>query len=234
MIVIGCQIETTQDIVKNLNKVLNIIDNEKFDLCVFPELHLTSYDFNYIESLENYIIEKSLNKIKNKIKENQIVVIGTVWDKYNSAAIISKEDILFYHKNTLTEEDAIFFKTGKDIKTIDFLGFKIGFIICRDQDNIALINSYKKKNLDILIQLSAHYYEPHIAIKKLDKNIAMAIVRAIDAGALFIKVNSVNYLNKKLSLGSSIIVNSKGLVLRQAVKNNEEIFNFNTSEIGWS
>ena len=49
MNIIVCQIETTQDIAKNLNKVLNIIDNEKFDLCVFPELHLTSYDFDYIE-----------------------------------------------------------------------------------------------------------------------------------------------------------------------------------------
>jgi len=230
MIIIGCQVETTQNIDKNLDKVLNIIDEEMFNICIFPELHLTSYDFNYIKSLKHETIENYLIEIKNKLKENQIVIVGTVWKRYNSAAIISKENISFYHKNTLTKDDKTFFIASKKIKTIEFMNYKIGFIICRDQNNINLINSYKNKKIDILIQLSAHFYEPPIAIRKIDKNIALPIVRAIDSNALLIKINSVGYLNNKISLGSSMIVNKKGVLLRQANKYNEEIIKFNIKE----
>lgn len=231
MNIIGCQVETTKDIAKNLEKVLYIIDTEMFDFCIFPELHLTSYDFEYINSLEDNIIEHSLNRIKNKLKENQIVILGTVWNQYNSAAIISSKNILFYNKSTLTEKDKTFFKKDQELKIINFCDYKIGFLICRDQDNMTLINSYKEQNIDILVQLSAHFYAPKIAIERLDKNIAMPIVRAIDSKSLLVKINSVGNLNDEISLGNSIIVNKKGIVFKQANKYNEEIIKFNTKDI---
>lgn len=234
MNIVLAQISISPDYKKNLSKILNIIKNNKFDIVVFPELSLTSYDLKRAIHIKNDEILNSLSAIQKNIKKNKIVIVGTLIHKkdviYNTSAVISSKNISFYYKNTLTKYDSIYLTSGTDNLIFEFKNFKIGCLICRDQDNIELIKKYKQEDCDILLHQSAHYYSEDIIIKKIDKNIAMPIVRAIDSSTLFCKVNAVGKNKKKLSLGNSMIVNKKGIILRQANKFEEEIIKFNIKD----
>jgi predicted amidohydrolase len=226
------QIDITASISVNLKKILKIIEeNPTSHLIIFPELALTSYNFEYIASLNQQDIDNALKKIQLLLSSNdQIIVIGTSRYThkgliYNSAAIISSQNILFYDKINLTEKDRKIFSSGNEIYIFNSRNFKVGIIICRDQNDLKLIQQYKDK-IDIMLQLSAHYYKTEIALKKLDKNIAMPIVRAIDCNCTWIKVNTVGRCNNEISLGNSIIVSPLGEILRQANKFTEEILTF--------
>ncbi len=234
MRIILAQISISKNYKNNLSKIMDIIDDNVFDIMVFPELALSSYDLKNSIKLSNKKIFKSLESIQKKLGKEQIVIIGTMIknDKkiYNSAAVIAQNNIVFYNKNTLTKYDSKYFKRGKNILTFKYKNSKIGLLICRDQDNNKLIKQYKREECNILFQLSAHYYNKKTAIKKLDKNIAMPIVRAIDTNTLFCKVNTVGKNKHKISLGSSLIVDSSGCVFRKANMFKEEIIKFNTEE----
>ncbi len=237
MNIVLAQITINQNYKKNLSKILNTIENNKFDILVFPELSLTSYDLKRAIKIPNDKILDSLSEIQKNIKKNKIVIVGTLIHKkdfiYNASAVISSENISYYYKNTLTKYDSIYLNNGTDTLIFEFKNFKIGFLICRDQDNKKLIEKYKKINCNILIQQSAHYYSKDIALKKIDKNIAMPIVRAIDSSTLFCKVNAVGKNKKKLSLGNSMIVNKEGIILRQANKFQEEIIKIKIKDKKW-
>lgn len=228
------QISINRNYKRNLLKIIDIMDNNEFDIIVFPELALTSYDLRNSLKLSNKKIVKSLNVIQKNLDKEQMVIVGTMIKNeektYNAAAVIDQNNIVFYKKNTLTKYDSKYFNKGQEILVIKYKNNKIGLLVCRDQDNNKLINQYKIAKCDILFQLSAHYYNRKTAIKKLNKNIAMPIVRAIDSSTLFCKVNTVGKNKKKISLGSSMIVDSFGRVLRKANIFKEEIIKFYIEE----
>lgn len=228
------QISATTSIQANIQKILDVIKkHQTSDLIVFPELALTSYDLSYITSLKHQNIENALKRIRFQLSsQKQTIVVGTSRYShegfiYNSAAIISSRNILFYDKINLTEKDKKIFSQGDKIRIFNLEDFKIGITICRDQNDIELIQRYKGK-IDVMVQLSAHYYESLTALKKLDKNIAMPIVRAIDCNCTWVKANTVGQCNHEISLGNSMIVSPFGEVLRQANKYTEEILTFET------
>jgi|SaaInl8_200m_RNA_FD_contig_91_417054_length_2682_multi_3_in_0_out_0_3 predicted amidohydrolase len=227
MNIILAQIKIKKNYKKNLHKIMKITKSNKFDILVFPELSLTSYNLKKVIKIDKSTIFKPLKEIQNIINDTQIVIVGTIVYKnnkiYNASAIISSKKIEYYFKNTLTEYDEKYFKSGTKKFIFKFKNNKIGLLICRDQDNVKLINNYKKEKCDILLHQSAHYYNKDTAIKKLDKNIAMPIVRAIDSNSLFCKVNSVGKNKNKISLGSSMIIDTQGCVLRKANQFKEEI-----------
>ena len=230
MNIVLAQIEISENYKVNLVKMLNTINDNEFDILVFPELSLTSYNLKKATVIDDKILFKVLKKIQREIIDNKIIIVGTVLRKnnfnYNASAVISRKKIQYYFKNTLTEYDTEYFKKGVDHLTFKFKKFKIGLLLCRDQNNLKLLKQYKNAKCDILIHQSAHYYNSNIAIQKLDKNIAMPIVRAIDANVLFCKVNTVGYNGNKVSLGNSIVVDKNGSVLRHANHFNEEIIKY--------
>jgi predicted amidohydrolase len=225
------QISVEQNLKKNLKKVIRIINENNSDLIVFPELALTSYDLEYISSLNRQNINEALNKIRLLLSSRkQTVIIGTSrYDNkgyiYNSAAIITPANIFFYDKINLTEKDKRIFIAGEQTKIFEIQNFRIGIIICRDQNDIELIKKYKEK-IDLMAHLSAHYYEPVTAIKKSDKNIAIPITRAIDCCCIWTKVNTVGQNGSEISLGKSIVVSPYGEILRQSNKFSDEIITF--------
>ena len=234
MKILLAQISISKSHKKNLSKILDIIQNHNFDILLFPELALTSYDLKKAVDIPDKSLRKSLKSIQESLGKKQRVIVGTITkikgSVYNSAAVISKKRIKYYHKNTLTDYDELYFKRGKDILAFTFKSRRIGILICRDQDNLKLIEKYRKKHCDVLLQLSAHYYNVDTAIRKLDKNIAMPIVRAMDSGALFCKVNAVGKSGDQISLGSSMVVDPSGQIYRKANIMTEELVQFNTGE----
>jgi len=235
MKIILAQISISQNYKYNLEKIINIINNNKFNIIIFPELSLTSYNLKKAIKLSNKKIFKSLKSIQKKLNKEQVAIIGTIIKNgnklYNSAAIINKKKIIFYNKSTLTEYDSKYLNKGKDILCFQYKKHRIGLLICRDQNNVKLIKRYRKVKCDILIQLSAHYYDKNTASKKLDKNIAMPIVRAIDSNTLLFKVNTVGESMDKVSLGSSMIVSSDGYILKKAKQFKEEIIKFRLNSL---
>ena len=237
MKIVLSQISLKQDYKKNLTKILSVIINNKFDILVFPEFALTSYNLKKAISVSNKKILNSLKKIQKKLKKDQIVIIATLIYQeiyiYNAAVMISKEKMEYYFKNTLTKYDSKYLNSSTDNLIFKFNNFKIGILICRDQNNIQLIKKYKKEKCEIIFQLSAHYYKTRTAIKKMDKNIAMPIVRDIDTNSLFCKVNTVGDVGKKVSLGNSMIVDGNGYILRKANQSHEEIIKFKIKDTKW-
>ena len=234
MKIVLAQVSISSNYKKNLSKIIEIIEKNNFDILVFPELSLTSYNLKKSINISKIAIIKALEEIQKKVKRNKIVIVGTLVHRntkiYNASAIISSKNIEYYYKNTLTKYDSVYFDAGVNNFNFKFKKFNIGILICRDQDNIELIKRYQKDNCDILLHQSAHYYKNNIAIKKVDKNISMPIVRAIDSKCLFCKVNTVGKYKKEISLGNSMIVNKEGVVLRKANQYKEEIIQLNIKD----
>lgn len=226
------QIAVSENYKQNLQKIKKIISENDFDIIVFPELALTSYCLDKVTNITNKEIEKSIISIQSCLSRKQLAIVGTIWrknkKKYNAAALIFKNNIKFYYKSLLTKYDSDFFDAKMKPLVVIHQKKRIGVLICRDQNNLKLIEKYKNCKCDYIFQLSAHYYNEEIALKKLDKNVAMSIVRAIDTKSLFFKVNTVGKNSDYISLGTSMIVNSDGVVLRKANQYEEEIVKFNT------
>jgi predicted amidohydrolase len=218
------QIKVSTDIDKNFNKIIKILKEIDSDIYIFPEMALTGYDIQNIPSIDE--IRKKIILLQQSLTDNKMVIIGSAYYEdnaiFNSALVITNNEIKIYYKNTLTEYDKKIFSSKENILIINYDNLKLGVIICRDQSNLKLIQKYENK-IDLLIQLSAHYYKNEEAIKKLDKNIAYPIIRAIDTKAFVCKVNCVGYLNNLISLGSSMIVDNRGVVLKMANRFEEEI-----------
>jgi len=218
------QVKIINNINKNFNKIVNILNEIDSNLYIFPEMMLTGYDINNIVSFNK--IEEKILLLQKSLTIDKMLIIGSAYYKknniFNTALIITKNNLQIYYKNYLTEYDKKIFSKKENVLIVNFKDLKLGIIICRDQSSLELIHKYKNK-IDLLIQLSAHYYEFEEAIKKLDRNIAYPIIRAIDVNAFVCKVNCVGYLNNLISLGNSMVVDKKGLILKKASMFDEEI-----------
>jgi len=221
------QVEISNNIDENYKKIKKIVDKANSNICVFPEMMLTGYDINNIASFS--VIKEKMLLLQQSLTVNKMLILGSAYyenkNLYNVAIVVLKDNLQKYYKNTLTEYDKKIFSKKDNILIIDFKNLKIGIIICRDQSNLELIQKYKNK-IDLLVQLSAHYYEYEEAIKKLDRNIAYPIIRAVDTHAFVCKVNCVGNLNNLISLGSSMVVDNRGVVLKMANRFEEEIIKF--------
>ena len=224
--IVVAQIAISCDIEKNYKKIVDVVKNYKADMYIFPELSLTSYCLENVYSQK--VIEKYIKKIQQNLHlQHNLVILGSLWQEknrfFNAAVIINSYQLDFYYKQNLTEVDKELFSAGNEIKTVEYKGYKIGFAICRDQNDVEIFKKYKNDKVEIVILLSAHYYEVEEAILKEEKNIALPIARAIDSQVTIIKANSVKRLHNKISLGSSLIIDKNGRVLRKANRYEEEI-----------
>ncbi len=69
MKIVLAQISVSKNYKCNLEKIINIIDDNKFDIIVFPELSLTSYALKNSIKLSSKEIFKSLKNIQKKIRQ---------------------------------------------------------------------------------------------------------------------------------------------------------------------
>ena len=92
-------------------------------------------------------------------------------------------------------------------------GIKCGVLICRDQNSPGLAHHYAKEGVKAIFLLAAHYYPPEEARKKLDKNRALPIARAVENSIYILKANAVGSQDATVSLGNSLIVSPEGSVI---------------------
>jgi predicted amidohydrolase len=79
---------------------------------------------------------------------------------------------------------------------------------------------------DAVFILSAHFYEPVEAIRKLNKNRALPIARAVENNLWVLKANAVGTGNGKISLGGSLIIDPEGSIIHEGNSLNEMILSY--------
>ncbi|MEA2075271.1 MAG: carbon-nitrogen hydrolase family protein [Euryarchaeota archaeon] len=225
------QVKLYNDIEANLitiSKYISLASKENVEILCFPECSVTGYvrDFSTVD--QNKVME-SLDIIQEQVTKDGVnVIVGTPYveheKRFNSAIVLLTNGRRYiYHKIHLTSSETAHFKIGKTPLIFQLGDVKLGVLICRDQNDPMLAHEYKTLGADAIFILSAHFYEPIEAIRKLNKNRALPIARAIENELFVFKANAVGSMNGKISLGGSLVVDPNGFVIQEANHINEMI-----------
>ncbi len=216
---------TVGDLKGNTDLIINTIrSSSEYDIIVFPELSLTGYPPQDLLLDSNFIDEtkQKLDLIRETI-ENQVVIIGYPRQRkgrlFNSAAVISKGDIVGHHDKILLPTYDVFdekryFYPSDSISPIKVQigesSISMGIQICEDlwdddyEDNIT--ETLVEKGAEMIINISASPYRKKI----IDKRLKLCIDRSHHLKYYFIYCNLVGAQDELVFDGRSFIVNSGG------------------------
>ena len=225
------QIALGEDIERNISKSADSLRQAadlNIDILCFPECSLTGYIRSF-DDLSRSDIEKSLDIIhKQGISHNIDFIIGTPYfdnnTQFNAAVLMrASGSRATYFKNMLTAFDQRHFSKGKGDLTFAVKEKRCGILICRDQNSPGLARLYAEKGSEAIFYLAAHYYPPTEARRKVDKNRALPIARAVENRIYVLKANAVGSQGNCVSLGGSIIVDPQGTVVCEEGEKEENI-----------
>jgi predicted amidohydrolase len=224
------QISLCNEIGTNLEKILShlkLAASLELDFLCFPECCLTGYrrDFHNVVWDE---VAKAIDKLQEAVTmEGITIAVGTPYTEagkvYNAAIVISANHRLKYFKNNLTDFDKQYFVEGKEVLSFEVAEVKCGLLICRDQNNPRLAQEYARMGTKVIFLLAAHYYLPAEAHRKVDKNRALPIARAVENSLFVAKANAVGFQDDHVSLGRSMIVDPEGSVVCEADEEEEKL-----------
>lgn len=220
------QMKISSVLTKNLNRIihfLSLANAEDVDIICFPEMALTGYNIELLQSQElNERVNQLLGQIIDKCREYGIVcIIGHPYKEENklfnrASVILPTGKILHYDKQYPTELEKRIFSSGNDILVFEHDQKRFGVVICRDQNYYEIFKKYKDNNCDGVFILAAHFYNPKEARWKIDKNRAIPIARAVENQYYVFLANAVGPHLKMISLGHSLIVDGDGCVVCEA------------------
>lgn len=224
------QISFCNEIETNVAKILSYLKTAGslgLDFLCFPECCLTGYrrDFHNIVWDE---VAQAIDKLQEVVTAEGITIaVGAPYAEagklYNAAIVVSANQRLNYFKNNLTEFDKLYFAEGKEVLSFEVAKVKCGLLICRDQNDPRLTQEYARAGVKVVFLLAAHYYLPAEARRKVDKNRALPIARAVENGLFVAKANAVGPQGDYVSLGRSMIVDPEGSVLCEADESEERL-----------
>ena len=228
------QVKLYNDIDTNLatiSKYLSLASKEDIDILCFPECNITGYVRDFSKVNQNEVMD-TLNNIQEQVTHNSVnVIVGAPYfernKRFNSAIVLltsGKRDI--YHKINLTSSDEAYFKKGEEPLIFRVGEAKFGVLICRDQNHPMLVHAYKTLGADAIFILSAHFYDPIEAIRKINKNKALPIARAVENNLGVLKANAVGSSNEKISLGGSLIIDPNGFIIHEGNTINEMVLSY--------
>jgi len=231
------QVKLYEDMEANLitiSKYISQASKEDIDILCFPECNITGYARDFTKVNQIKVID-TLDIIQKQVtKEGVNVIVGAPYferkQRFNSAIVLLTNGVRhIYHKINLTSYEAAYFKKGKEPLIFQLGEVKFGVLICRDQNDPMLAQEYKSLGAEALFILSAHFYEPIEAIRKLNKNRALPIARAVENNLFVLKVNAVGSINEFISLGGSLIINPEGFVVCEGDNVNEMVLSYEIS-----
>lgn len=217
-----------------ISKYISLASKEDIDILCFPECNITGYVRDFSKVNQNKLIE-TLNIIQEQVAKDCVnVIVGAPYferkKRFNSAIVLlTNGERHIYHKINLTSSEETYFKKGKKPLIFQLGDAKFGVLICRDQNDPMLACEYKISGADAIFILSAHFYEPIEAIRKLNKNRALPIARAVENNLFVLKANAVGLNNKKISLGGSLIIDPNGFIIHEGDKVNEMVLSYDIS-----
>lgn len=228
------QVKLYNDIDTNLatsSKYLSLAFKEDIDILCFPECNITGYVRDFTSVNQNEVMD-TLNNIQEQVTKNCVnVIVGAPYlernKRFNSAIVLlTSGKRAIYHKINLTSSDEAYFKKGEEPLIFRVGEAKFGVLICRDQNHPMLVHAYKTLGADAIFILSAHFYDPIEAIRKINKNKALPIARAVENNLWVLKANAVGSSNEKISLGGSLIIDPNGFIIHEGNTINEMVLSY--------
>ncbi|OFX16332.1 MAG: NAD+ synthase [Bacteroidetes bacterium GWA2_31_9] len=243
----------------NSDKIISHISNAKksgIDLIVFSELSVCGYPPLDMLEQKDFIegVKKNIDLIALHCIGIAAIIGGPSVNSnergknlYNSAFFLSEGKITFIQNKTLLPTYDIFdeyryFEPNTSFSTIKFKGKKIALTICEDLwDNQPVENSFAKskiyvespmeqlikENPDLIVNIAASpfsYNQSHNRATVLQEN-------AIKYKLPIIYVNQVGANTELIFDGGSLVINSKGEIIRQLKYFEEDSIAINTDEI---
>jgi NAD+ synthase (glutamine-hydrolysing) len=226
------QLNPSEYLAENLEKIRSFTAralDEGVEILAFPETALTGYAYEKFFEVEYCDIENALSDLQSSIANSPLcLIIGTPAQEkdvvYNSAAVLFPDGKrAYYHKRYLTDyESAYFEKGGKEI-LFTHGGQTMGVLICRDQNRPEYAAQLKEKGARVIFILSAHHYALIESKMKREKNVALPIARAYENNIFVCKANSVGTIQGKISYGTSMIIDPRGIVAVRGSESEEHL-----------
>jgi len=224
--------------------IRTIKSSGEYDIIVFPELSLTGYPPQDLLLDSNFIHKSAemLETIKEIVGE-QIVIIGFPRrngnDLFNSAAVISKGEIIGYHDKILLPTYDVFdekryFKSSSIISPIkaeiNGAPLSIGVQICEDlwgdDYDTRITETLIDKGAELIINISASPYRKNI----LDKRLKLCVDKSYRLKYYFIYCNLVGAQDELVFDGRSFIINSDGDVECMGKAFEEDMIDFDSNQ----
>ena len=199
-------------------------------LLVFPETALSGYRFDGFSGVDAAALGAAMDRIAARLREGRLAaVLGTVTREgdgrlRNSAVVLLPDGgRLLYHKMHLPSAERAWFVPGETPLTFELDGARFGVAVCRDQNSPELARGLAQAGARAILLCSAHFYEPLEARMKLEKNVALPVVRAYENDLHVFKANAVGTNHGTVSYGTSLIVDPRGVVVQRAGETQEEL-----------
>lgn len=205
----------------NLRKVAKILEKNRLDLLVLPELFNTGYVFESFDEL--YGVSEPINGPTARLlvrfaKDKNMVIVGGFAERslgrvYNSALIVTPHNIHVYRKIHLFYKEKELFVSGDGpLVPYEVDGWRLGVIICFDWLFPEACRTLALKGADVI----AH---PANLVLPYAQN-AM-ITRAIENGVYVILANRIGEERGIRFTGGSEIISPKGEILVKAPEDKE-------------
>jgi NAD+ synthase (glutamine-hydrolysing) len=223
------------DIQNNKKVILDIIANhQEHDIIVFPELALCGYPPEDLLLYPSFIeeIEMAIDEIC-QFKTKSLVILGTVHQGYNAAAIISNQKIQYYYKHILPNygvfDEKRYFQSGpKDLFRFELKNHRFGLMICEDiwDKNIA---QRLPSDMDTLISIHASPYHQHKMHERLQ-----TIKKITQHNINLIYVNQVGSQDALLFDGQSMVVDCNHHITAKAKAFETDLLSVELQDNTWN
>ncbi len=144
---------------KLLGEINNHFINDS-SIILYPELFLMGLSHYMKESEIGLYVEKTLiPEIKQNLKENQLVVLGSFLRSvegktFNSAPVIQNKEVFYQDKLYLTPWENEF-TSGEEMRVFNFLNLKTVIVICFDIEQPDIAVKLKNESIDLILVPSA-------------------------------------------------------------------------------
>lgn len=149
----------------NLGKAVDLIENSKADLILFPELFTTGLDFDNLAELAEPL-DGETTKILSDVCRDKIVAGSIIEDNnkwlYNTFVLVDDTGIIGkYRKIHLFNEEKHYLSSGEDITVVGTEFGRIALAICYDLRFPELFRKFMEHKADIVL-ICANFPKPRM------------------------------------------------------------------------
>jgi predicted amidohydrolase len=184
------------------------------DVVVFPELFLSGYLLDSIDDLAQELDGPELAAVRAAAANGETAVVLGVAERYdgaiaNSAVFITAGGAIagVYRKAHLFGAERDAFRAGDEIEPIEFIGRRVGPMICFDIEFPEVARTLLLRDADLLVTISANM-RPFA-----DDHELAARARALECGVPHIYVNRVGEEDGHSFVGGSSVVDPSGKMI---------------------
>ena len=163
LIQMNCEKNAIQQNIKQTIDIINKSAKKNIDVLCFPEMSITGYSdptkyTSMIISLDGPEIKDILDQTKHF---SMVILLGLIERNGNNKPFITQIAIqngeikAVYRKNTIIDEEVIWFSPGQSITMFNIKNIRSGITICADIGNKVLFSSYAQKGAKLIFESAA-------------------------------------------------------------------------------